>query len=137
MGDIKVIFEENVKIKSKFMQCHEDLVKKVLKMIRHFSFMRKIHIGHHQVIGGKLIPRRSHFYKRIFLFHNFNLSFSLFFSLSFFFCRNHFQTKVPNMLGLVIKTMRVIRMPKRRKIVASPAVRRLDLQVRGKTLIKF
>lgn len=40
-----------------------------------------------------------------------------------------------NVLDLVIKTM-TIRMPKRRKIVASPAVRKLDLQVCRKIIIK-
>lgn len=46
-------------------------------------------------------------------------------------CRNHFQTKVPTVLGPAIKmTIRMVtKMPKRRRIVVWPAKRRLDLPV--------
>jgi hypothetical protein len=46
--------------------------------------------------------------------------------------RNHFQKKVPTVLGPAISmTIKMVtKMPKRKRIVVSPAARRLDSQVR-------
>lgn len=58
---------------------------------------------------------------------------------SFVSFRNHFQTKVPTVLdpAIKMKTRMVTKMPKRRRIVASPAVRRLDWQVRNQSSSVF